>query len=91
MSNEALQNLNRGVINNVGYKNYPSLAPSINSLDLHIEIYKLIDEYVGLQKDLKSVSTGSSKAFISKRMDDIKYELLRRFWIVEGDKMEPRG
>ena len=90
MSSEALKKLRNGAINNVGYKNYPSLGPSINTLELHIEIYKLIDEYVGLQKDLENVSTGSSKAFISKRMEDIKYELLSRFWIVEGDKMEPR-
>lgn len=90
MNNEALKKLNGRIINNVGYKNYPHMGPSINSLERHIEIYKLIDEYVGLHEDLKKVETSSSRVFINNRMTDIETELLHCFWIVKGDEMVPR-
>lgn len=86
MSSEALNKLRGHTIVNSQDRRYPQFPPSINTTKYHIEIYNLIEEYVGLYEDLKNVKTPSSRQFMEKRMNEIKYELTK-FWIVPNEDM----
>ena len=89
MNDKALGELRKRTIVNAFDKEYPHMRPTINSLVHHIEIFKLIDEYIGLYEDLSNVRTQSSKDFMRGRMDQIGSELTN-YWIVPDNEMVPK-
>lgn len=87
MENDALKKLRGHSIVNALNKRYPDTRYiSMNTTELHIEIYKLVAEYVGLYKDNETATTPSVKGYISKRMNEIE-RTLTNYWIVPDDKM----
>lgn len=87
MKSEALKKLRGHSIVNAFDKHYPDTRHiAINTTELHIKIYELVDEYVSLYDDLEKVSTPTARGYITERMRAIERELTD-FWIVPDDKM----
>ena len=87
MNDKALEKLRGRSTVNYDNRHYPRMYPTNNFLTLHIEIYKLIDEYIGIYEDKSKVGTPSSKRFIEERMEQIE-RALTNYWIVPDHKME---
>lgn len=86
MNETSLKKLRGHVIRNASDKRYPNTCPALNSTEKHIEIYRLVSEYVALDEDLAKIQTPSAKRLVEKRMDEIKYELTK-FWILTDSQM----
>ena len=76
---------NNGIICPVPYfANYPNS----NCLEQHIQIYKLIQEYVELFEDYEKMSS-SGKRMLEERMNEIEKKLLKEYWIVSKSQNNP--
>ena len=99
MNNQALEKLssrsitnwhpahkeNNGTIYTVPYfKQYPSG----NYLNQHIQIYKLIQEYIELFEDCQKMNS-SGKKYLEDRMREIEDKLLIEYWIVSKSQANP--
>ena len=78
---DALNKLRGTCIRNATGFKFPSREPSINSTEYHIEIYKLVREYVELAEDLEKKPSQSTRGFIEKRMEEISDLLVSKYWI----------
>ena len=76
---------NNGTIYTVPYF---QTYPGGNYLHQHIQIYKLIQEYVELFEDYEKMSS-SGKQMLEERMNAIEDKLLREYWIVSKSQKNP--
>lgn len=82
----ALDNLMKhSIVNSDDHFKYPKTPPAINCMTNHVEIYKLIDEYVKLYNDYDVVTSETSKELIETRLKEIESELLLTYWIVKAE------
>ena len=85
MNSKAREELRQCIIVNAFNKRYPTDAPSTNTLEHHIKIYELIDEYNSLMEDMMNASSSTVK-LISPRLKEIERELTH-FWIIKDDEL----
>ncbi len=65
-----------------------SSDPMGNYLYQHIQIYKLIQEYVELFEDCQKMNS-SGKKYLEDRMKEIEDKLLCEYWIVSKSQTKP--
>ena len=65
---------------------YFEKQPTSNCLAQHIQIYKLIEEYVELFEDYQKMHAPSGKALIRARMEAISKKLVNEYWIVSKNQ-----
>lgn len=76
---------NNGYIHNIPFFNR---NPSSNCLYQHIQIYKLIQEYVELFEDCQKMNSVGKK-FLEDRMKEIQHKLTSEYWIVSKSQTNP--
>lgn len=69
---------------------YFDRQPTSNCLYQHIQIYKLIQEYIELFEDYEKMKS-SGKAAVESRMKEIQDKLLREYWIVSKNQKNNEG
>ena len=62
--------------------------PGGNCLYQHIQIYKLIQEYVELFEDCQKIHSGA-RQLLENSMHEIERKLVNEFWIVSKNQKDP--
>lgn len=68
------------------YPKFPEHVPETNDLKKHLEIYRLIEEFMKLYNDLKSASDPAKK-LIEPRLEEIAKTLARDYFVVKRDEL----
>lgn len=68
------------------YPKFPERVPETNKLEKHLEIYRLIEEFMKLHNDLKSASDPAKK-LIEPRLKEIAATLARDYFVVKRDEL----
>lgn len=68
------------------YPKFPEKVPETNYLKKHLEIYRLIEEFMKLHNDLKTASDPAKK-LIEPRLEEIAKTLARDYFVVTRDEL----
>lgn len=62
--------------------------PTLKTTEVHIELYKLMEEYVNLQGDFDRCMSSHAKGLITKRMDFLLTRIAHDFWVFDTKRDE---
>lgn len=71
-----------------GKKRAVDFKPTLKTTEVHIELYKLMDEYVKLQEDLDRCQSTHAKALIVDRMTFLHRRITHDFWVFDTQRNE---